>query len=421
LSHCVFIQSRRTSLALMVAVAMLAGCQRTDSGKAAAAAAAPPPVTVHTVIVEPRNVPIRFTVPGVVEGSKEVEVRARVSGILQKQLYKEGDPVRQGSPLFEIDRAPYEVALAQAKAQLAQAAARADQTKREETRLQPLVGERAVSRKEYDDSLSARQLADAALQQAKAGVQQADLNLSYTRGNAPVAGISGRAAHSVGTLITTDTNGSLLTTINQLSPIWVRFSLAESDLAKIPGGHVGRGTPLDVRVLFADGTPYEGKGELNFAATEIDSKLGTQQLRAEFANPREQLLPGQFVNVSINAGQRDNVYLVPQAAVVQTEKSALVFIVDAEGKAQPVPVRTGDWVGADWTILSGLKAGDHVIIDNLLKVRPGAQVTQTAATVPGTAPTAAAATQSSGATPAAGGAPTSAAASAPATPPASPK
>jgi len=112
---------------------------------------------------------------------------------------------------------------------------------------------------------------------------------------------------------------------------------------------------------------------------------------------------------------------VPQAAVVQTEKSALVFIVDAAGKAQPVPVRTGDWVGADWTILSGLKAGDHVIIDNLLKVRPGAQVTQTAATVPGTAPTAAAATQSSRATPSAGGAPTPAAASAPATPPASPK
>ena len=379
MSHCLSSHSRSRALAVIAAVILVAGCQRTDSGKANAAAAAAPPIAVHTVTVEPRNVPIRFTVPGVVEGSKEVEVRARVSGILQKQLYKEGDPVRQGSSLFEIDRAPYEVALAQAKAQLSQAVARADQTKREETRLQPLVGERAVSRKEYDDALSARQLADAALQQAKAGVQQAELNLSYTRVNAPVAGISGRAAHSVGTLITTDTNGSLLTTINQLSPIWVRFSLAESDLAKIPGGRVGRGTPLDVRVLFADGTPYEGKGELNFAATEIDSKLGTQQLRAEFANPREQLLPGQFVNVVINAGQRDNVYLVPQAAVVQTEKSALVFVVDAEGKAQPVPVRTGDWVGADWSILSGLKAGDHVIIDNLLKVRPGAQVTQTAA------------------------------------------
>ena len=371
---------------MIFAALTLSGCQRTDGAKAATAAAAPPPVAVHMVKVEPRSVPIRFTVPGVVEGSKEVEVRARVSGILQKQYYREGDPVRQGAPLFEIDRAPYEVALAQAKAQLTQAAARSDQAKREETRLQPLVGDRAVSRKEYDDATSAHQLADAALQQAKAGVQQAELNLSYTRVNAPVAGISGRSTHSVGTLITTDTNGSLLTTINQLSPIWVRFSLAESDLAKIPGGRVGRDTPLDVKVLFADGSPYDGKGQLNFAATQIDSKLGTQQLRAEFANPREQLLPGQFVNVVINAGQRDNVFLVPQAAVVQTEKSALVFVVDADGKAQPMPVRTGDWVGADWTILSGLKAGDRVITDNLLKVRPGAPVTEAPAAASAAAP-----------------------------------
>jgi membrane fusion protein (multidrug efflux system) len=242
--------------------------------------------------------------------------------------------------------------------------------------LKPLVDERAVSRKEYDDAISARQLAEASLQQARAGVEQAELNLSYTRANAPVAGITGRSTHSVGTLITTDANGSLLTTINQLSPIWVRFSLAESDLAKIPGGRVGRGTPLDVQVLFADGTPYEGKGQLNFAATAIDTKLGTQQLRAEFANPREQLLPGQFVNVVINAGERDNVFLVPQPAVVQTEKSSLVFVVDAEGKAQARPVQMGDWVGSDWTVLSGLNAGDRVIIDNLLKVRPGAPVTE---------------------------------------------
>ena len=381
--------TRCAGIAALVAVAALSGCQKGDGAKAAPAAA-PQPIAVHTVKVTPRSVPIRFTLPGQVEGSKEVEVRARVPGILQKQFYKEGDPVRQGAPLFEIDRATYEVALAQARAQLAQAAARADQTVREETRLAPLVGERAVSRKEYDDAISARQLAQASLQQSKAGVEQAELNLSYTRVNAPVAGISGRAAHSVGTLITTDTSGSLLTTINQLSPIWVRFSLAESDLAKIPGGRVGRTTPLDVQVLFADGTPYDGKGRLNFAATAIDTKLGTQQLRAEFANPREQLLPGQFVNVVINAGQRDNVFLVPQAAVVQTEKSSLVFVIGPDGNAQARPVQMGDWVGSDWTVLSGLNAGDRVIIDNLLKVRPGAPVTEAPALASAAAPPAAA-------------------------------
>jgi membrane fusion protein, multidrug efflux system len=368
-------------------VMLLASCGK----ESAQVPVAPQPVAVHFVKVEPRSVPIRFTVPGQIEGSKQVEVRARVSGILQKQLYSEGDAVKQGAPLFEIDRAPFEVALAQAKGQLAQATAQADQTRREEARLQPLVDERAVSRKEFDDATSARQLAEASLQQGTASVRQAELNLSYTAVNAPVAGITGRAEHSVGTLITTDANGSLLTTINQLTPIWVRFSLAESDLAKIPGNRVARGSPLEVQIVLGDGSPYAGKGRLNFAATAIDTRLGTQQLRAEFDNPREQLLPGQFVNVSINAGQRDNVFLVPQSAVIQTEKANLVYVIDGDGNAQSQTVQTGDWIGTDWAIVSGLKTGDRVIIDNLQKVRSGVPVTATppsSANAPAAAPAA---------------------------------
>jgi membrane fusion protein (multidrug efflux system) len=242
--------------------------------------------------------------------------------------------------------------------------------------LKPLVADRAVSRKEYDDATSGRQLSEAAMQQARAAVRQAELNLSYTMVTAPVAGITGRAEHSIGTLITTDANGSLLTTINQLTPIWVRFSLAETDLAKLPGGRVGRTSPVVVEIVLPDGSVYPVKGRLNFAATAIDARLGTQQLRAEFDNPREQFLPGQFVNVRITAGERENVFLVPQAAVVQTEKGNLVFVVDAEGKAQARTVRTGDWIGSDWTIVSGLNAGDRVIVDNLLKIRPGIAVTE---------------------------------------------
>jgi membrane fusion protein (multidrug efflux system) len=340
---------------------------------------------VHTITAEPRKVPIRFDLVGQVEGSRQVEVRARVSGILQKQLYNEGDAVKEGTPLFEIDRAPYEIALAQAQAQLAQATAQVGQARREESRLQPLVQDRAVSRKEYDDAASSRQLAEASIQQASASIRQAELNLSYTRVAAPLAGISGRAEHSIGTLITTDPNGSLLTTINQVTPVWVRFSLAEADLANLPGGHLDRSTPVTLSLLLADGTTYPLKGRLNFAATAIDTRLGTQQLRAEFDNPRQQLLPGQFVTVRITAGERQNVFLVPQTAVVQTEKGDLVFVVDAQGKAQPRPVKTGDWIGKDWTILSGLNAGDKIVIDNLLKVQPGAGVTE-APPAPGAAP-----------------------------------
>jgi membrane fusion protein, multidrug efflux system len=374
--------SRRPLLAStsMILPLVLCGALLTACGKeGASTAAAPPPVPVHIVKVEPRSVPISFSVPGQVEGSRQVEVRARVSGILQKQFYNEGDAVKEGAPLFEIDRAPFEVALAQAKGQLATATAQIDQARREETRLKPLVDERAVSRKEFDDATSARQLGEASLQQANATVRQAELNLSYTRVNAPVAGISGRAEHSVGTLITTDANGSLLTTINQLSPIWVRFSLAESDLAKIPGGRIGRDNRLEVQLVTSDGKPFTGKGRLNFAATAIDAHLGTQQLRAVFDNAKEQLLPGQFVNVNISAGTRDNVYLVPQTAVIQTEKANLVFVVDAQGNAQAQTVQTGDWIGSDWAIVSGLKTGDRVIVDNLLKVRPGVPVVEAAA------------------------------------------
>jgi membrane fusion protein (multidrug efflux system) len=217
-------------------------------------------------------------------------------------------------------------------------------------------------------------MSQASVEQADARVKEAELNLSYTRVTAPVDGISGRAERSEGSLITVDPNGSLLTTINQVNPIWVRFSLSESDLAKLPAGRLGRSATSDVQLVLPDGSRYPAKGRLNFTATQIDPKLGTQQLRAEFDNAGERLLPGQFVRVRIVAGQHDNVYLVPQAAVLQTEKGSFVFVNDG-GKAAVRPVTTGEWSGSNWIIRTGLNSGDQVIVDNLLKLRPGAAVT----------------------------------------------
>jgi membrane fusion protein, multidrug efflux system len=363
--------------ALAVAL-FLAGCGKETGTPVVGAAPAPPPVAVTVLQVAPQRVPVVFDTVGQTEGAKQVEVRARVSGILQKQLYKEGDAVAAGAPLFQIDRAPFEIALAQARAQAEQDKARTEQTKREEGRLKPLADDRAISRKEYDDALSAAQLAAAQQQQSAAKVREAELNLSYTLVSAPVAGVTGRSEHSEGTLISTDSAGSLLTTINQVNPIWVRFSLAQSDLAKIPGGRLGSAGQVDVQLMLPDGTRFPGKGRLNFAATAIDTRLGTLQLRAEFDNARELLLPGQFVRVQITAGARDGVFLVPQSAVMQTEKAYLVFVVDPEGKAALRTLEMGEWVGSDWMVLSGLKAGDRIIVDNLLKVRPGAAVTPNA-------------------------------------------
>jgi membrane fusion protein (multidrug efflux system) len=369
---------------ILTAFVALAGCSRNGSGEGGKAAAPggapgaggpPPALPVHVVEMQPRSVPIQFEVVGQVEGSKEVEVRARVYGTLEKQDSKEGDPVHAGQLLFQIDPAPYEIALAQAKAVLAQNQAKLAQARRDEKRLKPLAADRAVSQKEYDDAVAAGQTGEAVVQQAAANVREAELNLSYTKVKAPVSGISGRAVKSIGSLVTTDANGSLLTTINQVTPIYVRFSLAPTDLARIPGGRITRNTAAQVSLVLPDGSVYPTRGRLNFAATAIDPTIGTQQLRAEFDNPNQVLLPGQFVRVRITAGERTNVFLVPQDAVIQTEKGSLVFVVGPDGKAAPRPIVPGVWYGTEWEILQGLHAGDRVIVDNLLKVRPGAPVT----------------------------------------------
>jgi membrane fusion protein (multidrug efflux system) len=263
--------------------------------------------------------------------------------------------------LFQIDRAPYEIALEQAKA-------RADQTRREANRLKGLAEAKAISQKEYDDAVSA----DA---QAQAALKQAELNLAWTTVTAPVSGTSGRAVRSEGNLIGTGSADSLLTTIYQTNPIWVRFSLGDSDLARLPARRVTRKDVKKVELILADGSVYEQPGKLNFLASNIDTTLGTQQLRAEFPNPDERLLPGQFVRIRLVTGERDGLFLVPQSAVIQSERGALVMTIDGEGKVAPRPVQAGDWQGKDWIIQGGLQAGDQVITDNLMKLKPGMPVT----------------------------------------------
>ena len=364
-------RSRSSVLSCVAFAVLAAGCGqgRTDS------AAAPGPVALPATVLQvaPQRVPIAVEAIGQVEGSKEVEVRARVTGILLKRTYKEGDLVGAGASMFKIDPAPFEIALAQAKAQLAQEQARTEQSKRESARLKLLAEQKAISQKEFDDASSNLKLSDATLQAAEARVREAELNLSYTTVTAPVAGVSGRAVRSEGSLVSAGAD-SLLTTINQVDPVWVRFSLSESDLGQLPQRRLVSGAPVEVRLTFPDGTRHPGKGRLNFAATQIDPKLGTQQLRAEFDNAKVQLLPGQFVRVQLVAGQRDNVFLVPQTAVMQAEQGYFVFVLDKDSKAAIRSVQTGGWLGADWMILGGLAAGDRVIVDNLLKLRPGSPV-----------------------------------------------
>ncbi|HZR70205.1 MAG TPA: efflux RND transporter periplasmic adaptor subunit [Burkholderiales bacterium] len=365
--------ARGLSLLLSALVAAsLAGCGREDSARAATAQQGPPPVPAKVREVKPQPVPIVLEAVGQAQGSKEVEVRARVSGILLKRLYNEGQRVQAGAPLFQIDPATYEIALQQARAQLAQEQARQEQTRREAGRLKELAQQKAISQKEFDDAVSAEKLSAGSLQAAEARVREAELNLSYTKVTAPVSGVTGRIVRSEGSLVSPGAD-SLLTTINQVQPIWVRFSLSESDLAKLPGRRVDANS-AEVRVVLADGSEYPVKGRINFAAAQIDPRLATQELRAEFDNPRNRILPGDFVRVRLTGGQYKNAFLVPQQAVFQTEKGQFVFVLDGENKASVRPVKTGEWIGQDWLILDGLQPGDRVVVDNLMKLRPGAPV-----------------------------------------------
>jgi membrane fusion protein, multidrug efflux system len=287
-------------------------------------------------------------------------------------LYAEGTAVRAGTPLFQIDRAPFEIALAQARAALAQERAKNEQAGREAERLKDLIAKRAISQREADDAASGLKTSNASIQAAEAKVREAELNISYTGVAAPIAGVTGRALRSQGSLVNAGTDSSLLTTVSQTDPLWVRFALSESEQQIVRGGKQG-GRGNEVRLVLPNGRAHAVTGRLNFSGSTVDTRLGTVQLRAEFANPDLSLLPGQFVRAQVVAGSQE-AFVVPQSAVLQGDQGRFVWILGAENKAAPRPVETGAWIGSDWIILKGLKTGDQVILDNLLRLRPGVTV-----------------------------------------------
>lgn len=367
------IQPRHALLVLALSLG-LSACGKSSQQQNPAAGGMPAmPVTVQTVAAE--TIPVQTEVVAQTEGAKQIEVRPRVGGIVLKRLYQEGDAVKAGQDMFLIDPVPYQLQVDQSKALIAQQKARIEQTAREAQRLKGLLESHSISQREYDNAASDNSVAAATLLQYQAQLREAELNLSYTHVKAPESGIAGRFVLSEGALVSANT--TLLSTIVQLSPIWVRFSLSESELTAL-GGHLRPGRVQDVRLILADNTEYRYSGKINFSASQIDPALGTQQLRAEFQNADSALLPGQFVRVRLTTGKRDGVFLIPQTAVLTGQQGKFVFVAekDKEGKtvAAVRPIVAGGWFDNRWTVLDGLKAGDQVIVDNLIKVRPGAPV-----------------------------------------------
>ncbi len=323
---------------------------------------------VTFMAAEPVNMPVSLETIAQTEGAKEIEIRPRVGGILLKRVYIEGTAVKAGQSLFLIDPEPFQNTLAEANALLREQNVRAVRAKSEENRQRQLLNENFVSQRAYDQATADLAAAQAALQAAKARVKQAELNLSYTTVRAPVDGITGRSHFSEGALISANT--SLLTTLTQLSPIWVRFSFSDNELAKL-GEHVNEKNVHHVTMILPDGSEYPKNGKINFAASKIDPLLGTQQLRATFDNTDERILPGQFVRIRITAGEPKAVYVVPQVAVLTSDLGRFVYVIKEDNAVVQRPVTVGDWIGKDWIILDGLHTGDKVVIDNLIKLIPG--------------------------------------------------
>jgi membrane fusion protein (multidrug efflux system) len=356
-----------------------------------------PPAAVTVQKVEPQTFPVSFEYVGQTQGSKDVEVRARVTGIIEKRLYQEGSFVKAGQPLFIIDARPYQAQVNAANADLARAQAQKAQADRELARLKPLAERKAIGQKEADDAASNADFAAAAVKSAQAKLAELNLNLGYTKVLAPISGLSSRAQKSEGSLATQ--NETLLTTISQIDPIWIVFNVSENEQLRlnraVTNGQLTlpRDNAYDVTVKLSDGSTFPKQGKINFADTRVNPTTGTYEMRAEIPNADGALKPGQFVRVILRGASRVDVLAVPQVAVLDGPQGKFVYVAgkkDGKDVAMPRPVVVGDWVAAngtnEWVIDSGLKPGDPVIVNGVAKLMPGGPINIGAEPAAGAAP-----------------------------------
>lgn len=368
----------------LAAMVVLAGC----SGHAdEAGPMAFPPPQVNVLTITPQNLPVEREYIGQTKGSREVEIRPRVSGIIEQRLYEEGSNVEAGQALFQLDPKSYQAQVAAADAVFARARANRSQTQREWDRLKPLVKDKVISRKAIDDAQSAYELALADIKAAEATLSEARLQLDYTRVTAPIAGVAGLAEKVEGAVVTAAVDR--LTTLTVTDPMDVYFSASENEWLlqqqEIANGSLQTpaDTALAVKVRLSDGRIPDITGVINFKDARIDPNTGTVAMRARLPNPGDVFKSGQFVRVIVSGASRPDAITVPQRAVLEGPQGKFVYVVGkGEGDApiaEARPIEVGEWTsnGGDdrnWIVRNGLNAGDRVILDNLIKIQPGAPV-----------------------------------------------
>ena len=338
-----------------------------------------PPATVGVVTTQAVNVPVVRSYPARLAPTLAAQVRARVTGIVLKREYKEGTDVKAGDVLFQIDPAPLKATLRSQEGILAQAEATARDAQLKARRDKQLGARHQLDKQSVDDAIAAAEAAAAAVKSAKANVENAKISLAYATVTAPINGRAGMANVTEGALVN-PTDASPLTTVQQIDPIYAKFSEPVSEMEKLRREAQSDGLKLDaadktrVRIVFPDGNVYPQAGKLDFTGTTVDPDTGAVEMRAVIPNPDEALLPGMFVTVRVTLGMRHHAFLLPQAAIQRDNSGAYVLTVDASNKVAMQRVSLGHQQGPNWLVKSGIKDGEHVIVSGVQKVRPGDKV-----------------------------------------------
>ncbi len=356
-------------LALSTAFLAAGACSKQEGAAQDGSGGGMPPPEVGVVVMQQGDVPIAKEAVGRLSAYRSADVRARVPGVLQRRLYEEGTDVRKGQVLFQIDPAQLSATVAQAQGALAQAQANAANSHAAAERARGLIGAKFISQADYDNAVAAERTSAAAVQAARAALQAAQINLGYATVRAPISGRAGKQQVTEGALVGQG-DATLLTTVEQLDPMYIDFSVGVAELANIrklaPAGSASR-----IQVLLPDGTPYDRAGTLDFSGDTVDPSTGAVQLRARIANPDGVLLPGTFVTLRAVLGQEHNAFLVPQVAVQRDEKGAYVMVVGKDGKVVRKDIATVRQQGSDWIVTSGVVEGDQVIVSGLQRVQAG--------------------------------------------------
>ncbi len=365
------------SLLLLAAGLLLGSCKSSQQGPPAAA---PGPMEVNVVSVSAQ--PARFSVElsGRTAAFRVAEVRPQVSGIVQKRLFTEGREVKAGELLYQIDPATYQAAFASAEATLARGEAMEYSARLKASRYKTLVRTKAVSEQEEVDADASWKQAAAEVAAARAAVQNARINLDYTRVIAPISGRIGKSQVSEGALVTAQ-QGTALATIQQLDPLYVDVSQSSSQLLQLKrqlstekDQQTGE-LKTEVKVILDDGSEYAETGVLEFSDVAVDQSTGTVTIRATVANPRDELLPGMFVRARLTSARQQQAIMVPQASIVRnTRGEAMVMLVDDKSLVEARPIETGRNIGDQIVVTKGLSAGEQLIVAGLQKIRPGVPV-----------------------------------------------